>query len=311
MRGPAILAIVCANLLGGLSYYWTLLAIETGLTPGTIAALRSILASVLLGGWIAATTGFQLKLTKREWIRLAVVGVIATGLPLVLGIVGTAWSTPGNASILILIEPAAILFFSWWLLGEPIRRVQWLGLLVGIAGAYLVVRGNITGWASLQPAELLSGEHARGNLVLLLHGVLWGIYSPAMRPLAEKHRSVDLTFMVMVLALLPTAPFILYESRTWQPIENVGEAIGYVVLLGVVVSVIATVLWNYSLRHLRASTVAIFVFLQPLVGCFCDVVLLGQPLTNGAIYGGSLIVVAVLLVIAIPRRPAPPAEPAT
>lgn len=311
MRGLAFVAIIAANVLGGFSYYWTVRAIEVGLTPGVIAAIRSVIACAAIGGWLAVTSGVRLRFTRQEWIRLGVIGVFATGMPLVLGIVGTHWSTPGNASILILLEPASILFFSWLLLREHISMGQIFGLALGLAGAYLVLKGEITSFDSLiLPAELFDGRHARGNLLLIIHAILWGLYSPVMRPLAQRHRSVDLAFAVMMMSLLPVAPLVVWESNSWKPVESVGDALLYVFLLGVVVSVFVTLLWNFSLRHLRASTIAPFILIQPIVGILTDYLLLDKPLSNGAIFGGVTIAAAVILVSypRLARAPDPDVE---
>ena len=154
MRLIALFAIAAANTLGGLSYYWTRKATDLGLEPGTLNGVRTLIVIIMLGIWSAATTRFRFSFTRGEWARLVFIGVCALGAPLVLGVIGTQLSTPGNASILILVEPIAILFFSWVLLGEPLL----LGDLVDV--------GNVPDLAGLFGQ---SGDQFRVGMTKRIH----------------------------------------------------------------------------------------------------------------------------------------------
>lgn len=293
-RTLALVAILTANVLAGLSYILQKQAVIDGIPPATVGALRTAVAIALLGAWILSGAGVRWSFTGREWRRLVTIGVFGSGIPLLLGVIGIKWSTAGNGSILVLLEPISILFFSWLLLKEQIRRLQLLGIAVGLAGALLIVVGDLS-FDSIS-AELVASRYLQGNVILAIHGILWGLYTPLMKPLATRYRSVDLAFAVSVLAMVPLLPASLLESNEWQVTEHLGRALLLVVLLGVVVSLFSFVLWNYALKTLRATTVAPFIFLQPVVGCWAGYVFLGEELSVNVVYGGILIAVAVALV---------------
>lgn len=290
MIGLAIVAIALANLLGGSTYLAQKIALE-GLPPATVTLLRTVIAMVCMVVWVMFTGGFRFGFTRGEKIRMAVLGVVAFALPTLLGIVGLRWSTAGNGSILILLEPGAILVFSFLLLGEHIRRLQVLGVLIGLAGAGAIVLED----AAL--ADLFVAEHARGNLILALHGLLWGLYSPLVKPLAMKHRPIDITFVSMVFGLLLLVPAALFETDAWVAGPHLAEALWWTLGLGVLGSFAAVLLWNWSLVHLRSSTVAPFVFLQPLAGVLAGHFVLGEVLSEATLLGGTLIAVGVVAVI--------------
>jgi drug/metabolite transporter (DMT)-like permease len=114
--------------------------------------------------------------------------------------------------------------------------------------------------------------------------------------------------MTMVLAQLLLVPAALAEVDQWQAGPQLASALGWTVALGLFGSFAATVLWTVSLKHLRASTVAIFVFLQPLAGVAGDSLLRGRAVTTEALIGGAFIAVGVLLVV-LKSRPAAPEIP--
>ncbi len=297
MRSTAILFIVLANVLGGLTYTAQDLALE-GLPFATITFGRNLVAMLMMAVWMQRSGGITWRYPRPHFTRLLILGVVAYAAPLLLGTIGTDWSTAANGSILILFEPCAILLFARILLGEHIRRLQFLGIALGLAGGLFIVLRDA-------PVDgLFVEQHLAGNLLLLLHAVLWGLYSPIMKPLAVQYRAMDVTFMSMVLSQVVMVPAMLLEAPTWSAGPALAPALWWTLALGVLGSFAGTVLWTASLKHLKASTVAPFVFLQPVAGVLADALGRDKPVTADAIVGGMLIGVGVVCVIWRPKRSA-------
>jgi drug/metabolite transporter (DMT)-like permease len=304
VRGWAVAAIIVANLIGGSTYLAQKVALE-GLTPATVIALRNGLAMLCLWVWARRAGGLRFDFRGAEHRRLALLGVVAYGAPLLLGILGLLWTTAGNGSILILLEPVSIVVFAWLLLRERIGAPKLLGLVLGLAGALMVVLESQDG---ADAGGLLAGDHLKGNLILAAHGILWGLYSPLMSPLVQKHRSADVTFASMGWAMLLLVPAALSEHDQWHAGPTLAPALLWTVGLGVIASFGGTLLWVWSLRFLSPATVAPFVFLQPLAGVLAGYLVLGEQPTRDALLGGLLIAGAVLLVILGSRSPAKPGK---
>jgi drug/metabolite transporter (DMT)-like permease len=298
VKGLALAAITAANLIGGSTYLAQEEALR-GLPPATITLLRNLLALACLAGWGLSTGGLRLRFRAREHGRLLLLGTTAYAAPLLLGIVGVSWSTSGNASILILLEPVSIVLFSWLLLHEHVRRAQLAGLTLGLLGALVIVLEGA------DPADLLAGTLLAGNLVLALHGILWGLYSPLMAPLVQRHRSIDVTFMSMVWALALLLPASLLEHDAWTPGPRLAPALAWTAGLGLLASFGGTVLWVWSLRSLSPATVAPFVFLQPVAGVVADYLAHDRVPSSQVLAGGAVIAAGVLLaMLPMTRRPA-------
>ena len=293
----AVCAIALANVIGGATYLGQKLALD-GLPPITISMLRSVIAVGCLSLWAARSGGLRLSFTRREHGRLALLGMTAYALPLVLGVVGLRWSTAGNGSLLILLEPPAILIFSRILLGERVRGAQAIGVGLGLLGALRIVLEEA------QPGELLASDLLLGNLILAAHGILWGLFSPLMAPLMARHRAQDLTFMAIAWSLLLLVPASLFEADQWSKGPHLLSSLGWTTALGVVGSFAGTLLWVGALRELTPGVVAPFVFLQPVAGVLAGHLVLGERLSSDALLGGLLVAAGVLCVI-WPRRRAP------
>ena len=136
-------------------------------------------------------------------------------------------------------------------------------------------------------------------MVLAAHGVLWGLYSPLIKPVVDRYGGpLQLTFASMLLASFSLVPAALWEHDQWRAGPDLAEALWWTAWLGIAVSFASTVLWNVSLTKLRSSTVAPFVFLQPLAGVAAGWMVLDEALTAEAFLGAVVIGVGVLLVLA-------------
>ncbi len=290
MQLAALVAIFVANSLAGLSYLAQKLALE-GLPPATIIVLRNAVALVAMGIWIRARGGLVGGYSRADLLRLFVLGTLSFALPLWLGIVGVELSTAANGSILVLLEPGTILLLSWWLLREELRALQLAGVAVGLAGALFVVLEDA-------PAgDLFAAAHLRGNLLLALHGILWGTYTPLARVLTRRHRPLDVTFVSMLFANVVLVPAALFEADEWRAGPELASALAWTLALGVFVSWFGTFLWNYAVQRVRGRTIAPFVFLQPVAGATGAWLVLGEELSREAWLGAGLIAGGVVLTI--------------
>lgn len=292
-----LVLIVLANVLGGVSYLWQKLAVP-GLPPAVIATGRNAVGVVCLYLWARRRGKLTFDYGRADLVRIVCVGVGAFGLPMLLGIIGVDLSTASNGSILILFEPAAILVFARILLGEQIRRVQAGGILLGLVGAWLIVTEDA------EVTDLFARDYALGNLLLLVHAVLWGLYTPIIKPVAERHDPVGITLAVMASSMVLMVPAAGFEFVEWTPNAATGTALVYVALLGVLVSFGATVMWTLSLRPLTAGTVAGAIVIQPLAGVLAAVLFAGETLTGRTLAGAIVIAASLALVIAPSRRAA-------
>jgi drug/metabolite transporter (DMT)-like permease len=291
MRSRAILLITLANVLGGLSYLGQKLALD-GLPPATIVAGRNLVALVCLGAWMVfGGLGFA-RWTRGDWARAVLLGTAGYGLPMLLGAIGVQHAPSGNGAILILLEPGAILFLCWLLLKERLGYGQIAGVLLGLAGGVVVVLGD-RGWDGL--ADLFRGDYVGGNLILALHGLLWGLYTPISKALADKHGPIEITFTSVLFSLVLLVPWSLSERAEWHAGPHLWPALGWMIALGVLITFISTVLWLSALKHLAASHVAVFIFLQPIVGVLAGLWVLGEPVAVSALWGALVIGVGVLV----------------
>jgi drug/metabolite transporter (DMT)-like permease len=83
----------------------------------------------------------------------------------------------------------------------------------------------------------------------------------------------------------PLAPLAATGPSTARALP----ALGWVVLLAFLATAMGMVAWNRALREVSAGTMALFVFVQPVVGLAVGVLALGERVGGWAILGALIV----------------------
>jgi drug/metabolite transporter (DMT)-like permease len=277
---------IVSNVLGGTTYVLGKIALE-GWPPATLIALRLILSLPFLiatspRGWIA-------KATRADWLRMIVIGTLGLAAPHLIGVYGLKDTDSINGAVLVGLEPVGIVILARIFLGERLRTKQALGAAAALGGAALVVsQGRLTEMISLDAS-------ARGSLLLAVQSVLWAVYTIAAKPTLERVPATALAAVSTEVAMLLIVPLSAFE---WRGID-LSRALApkpllAAIALGLIVSYFATVLWNMSLSRIRANTMAILIFVQPITGMLLSTAL-GEPLHGSTLAGAALVFFGVWL----------------
>jgi drug/metabolite transporter (DMT)-like permease len=95
-------------------------------------------------------------------------------------------------------------------------------------------------------------------------------------------------------------PFSHVSATAWTAL-----AIG-----GLFCTALTTLLWNWGIHHVPASRAGVFLNIEPALGSWLGVRMLGEHLGPYAWVGGALILAAAITLTTRDHRPGSPAEPA-
>jgi DME family drug/metabolite transporter len=129
--------------------------------------------------------------------------------------------------------------------------------------------------------------------------------------IATKHLTARLPVATLevwyfTVAALVLAPFLLGADRVLPR----GVEIAYVLVLGVVFTAASGLLYVWLLRHVTAQAVGILAYLEPVSAAVLAWAILGESLGPAVIVGGTLVVLAgLLVVVAEPSEAATPEAP--
>ena len=270
---------------------YTATSIATDHTSGLLlAGLRTLPTLAVLP--LAFLFGARLPRTRE-----AIIGAIVSGLLVVtvffIGISeGTRHAGAANAAVLISASPLWVAVLARVFLGERVKRITTVGLLVGFAGIVLMV------------SRQLGGAHGAGDLTLgiglaLAAGVAWAAGTLIVRRLAVRDRQLD--FVGLTAAqYLAGSPLLIIVAFAVQGTGGTdwgsADIWGGTLWLALGSSAIATVLFFKSLRWLDAAQTSSSQFLVPVVAVVVEIVR-GHVPGGLALAGMALAIVGVTLVV--------------
>jgi drug/metabolite transporter (DMT)-like permease len=306
MRPSTLAWIWIAQGIGGATPALTKLALA-GIGPFGLVVTRQVLGTLLL--LALATLGRRARgsegaapharWTARDLALLLVLSWAGFALPQILGALGLTLSSATHGALLSPLEPIGILLGAAFVLRERLGAPHVLAAGFGVAGTLLIVAPSA--FAGADPRA----GHFGGDLVLAAGHLCWAIYTLAAKSLVGRHDPLRLSIAAGTLAPLPLLPFAALEP--FDPARAL-PALAWVLLLAFLASGVAVFAWNRALRDVTAGTMAIFVFVQPLVGVALGALVLGEPTRPSALAGAALIALGVALATLrgerVGRRPA-------
>jgi drug/metabolite transporter (DMT)-like permease len=108
------------------------------LSPLLFVAVRmAIAAAVLLGVTLALRQPWRV--LAGRWVHLAVAGVLTNSVLLMTAHYAMVHIGAAPIALVQTLNPLLTALLAWPLLGEPLRPLQWLGLVLGATGVVLIV----------------------------------------------------------------------------------------------------------------------------------------------------------------------------
>lgn len=241
-----------------------------------IVVLRTLIGSVFLGAI------FLIRRPKARFgsVRNAVL-VIASGISMGLSwlFLYEAYQSVGVAisSLAYYCAPIMVMALSPLLFKERLTRLIVFSFAVVLAGALLLNAGALT----------VKSASAWG----LFCGWMSAVCHAAMVVFSKMADEVDglVSSLVQLIASFAVAAVFLAFTQGF-PFEAPAASWPWVVVLGVVNTGLGCYLYFSSFEGLRAQTVAILGYLEPLSAVICALVFLGESMSTFEIMGGVLII---------------------
>jgi len=113
------------------------------LPPLTGGALRFVLASFLLLGWLFARSRFATlaALSARQWLGLTAAASVGVCGYAVFFMLGLQAMPAGKAAVVVAVNPVLTLLLAAWLFGERLNAKILAGMLLAVSGAIVAVSG--------------------------------------------------------------------------------------------------------------------------------------------------------------------------
>jgi drug/metabolite transporter (DMT)-like permease len=229
-------------------------------------------------------------------LRQAPVGLVAMGLTGVAGYnfflyIGQSEIKPGAAALLTTLSPLFTLLGAIVFLRERVPFRRTLGILIALAGLYVVVA-----WGKVGLGRVTGISHAELRYVLItaLAPLCWTVYTIVGKNLLAKTSAVTVTYLTIVIG---TLPFLAAAGRPFLDALASFTPMHWIALahLTVLCTLVGFWIWFAALESMPATSVASFVYLNPPFAALFGSLFFHETITGFFILGAALVLFGLYL----------------
>lgn len=275
--GAAVVALLFVQVFfGGLAVAGKLAF--AGWSPIGVAALRVSASAVAL--WLLHAALVRERVARRHLPRLAVYSLFGIVGNQILFMLGLQHTDPVAATVLVTTIPVWTLLVAIMLKVERPGPRKVTGVALATAGVAVLVG---VGWSEFGPTNAL------GNLMITTNALSYAIYLVIARDLLRIYQPITVaawTFTFGAIVIAPLGAFDLVHED-WEAVpRSAWLALGYIILFATLGTYLLN---NWALTKVTASTVAVYIYLQPVVSAILAYLVFGQVPTMRMLAGALLI----------------------
>ena len=196
------------------------------------------------------------KIAKSDFPRIAAAALFGVALNMLTFFKGLSYTSPISASVIMVTTPIIVLILSALIIREKMLKRRVFGIVLGLAGtAILILYGKSVGNAT--NANL-------GNFLVFVNAVSYGFYLIIVKKLMDKYNAFNFVKWIYLFGFVMVLPFgwSALTDVAWSDLPDVVMLkIGFVVVFSTFLTYLLNLL---SMRELKPTTVAVFIYLQPL-----------------------------------------------
>jgi len=258
--------------------------------PLAVAGWRMLFGAVVLMGLAVLVHGRRAWIGWRMMPMMLVLSLLGVVLNQALFVQGLARSTATNAGLVMCLIPVFTFILAALARQEKLAPVRALGVLLSLSGGLV--------WFNTEDPELVS-QYATGNLMMAINALSYAAFIVLSKPTARRYPPLVILGWIYLLSLL-SVPFLITGERL---VPDGVSSDGWWSLIAVLAfpTFLGYLLNLYALERLRASTTAVYIYLQPLIAAAAGWLWLDEQLTPAVGGAAAFIFVGIWLVARRPR----------
>jgi len=286
-RTLALLAAFGASAIYGINHTIAKDVMPTYIQPYGFILLRVSGAAILF--WIIGFWAPKERIDKKDLFRILGCAFFGMVINMLMFFKGLSLSTPINSAVMITISPIIIFSLSVVILKEKITFLKIFGILLGFAGALSLI---LFTEETAQNAENIP----LGNALFLINATSYAIYLILVKPLTVKYHVITLMKWMFLIAIFINLPITLSEFNQVEWSNLPLDAILKMTFVVVGTTFMTYLLNIFALKHLNASTIGVFMYLQPLLGILFAVLVGSDSLNMLKVFAAALVFLGVYIV---------------
>lgn len=229
-----------------------------------------------------------LRLERRgDYYRLALYAALGVIFNQTLAVTGLSLTTAGNSALLAAMMPVFVALISSVFGFDKLNRFKAGGILLAASGVIYLINPTQADFSS---------EHILGDLMIIVNGICYAAYLAISKDTIARNgalRSLAWLFLFGSIFCVPLGAYSISAVDLSQVTLAPWLALAYIVLFP---TIGAYYLNAWALARVSPSTVAVYIYLQPLIGFLLAVLFLGEQFTSKSVIAAALIFAGVFLV---------------
>lgn len=250
-------AVLCANLIFGLNIPISKALLSQWMTPFGYMASRTFAATIIF--WVIQSFLPKEKVSPKDLAIIAMGGIMGFVVSQSLTAISLQYTSPVYFSLIVALSPLVVMLLAAVFLKEPITGKKMAGVVLGIAGALLMIT---------QIDNSASGKNNLWGIFLAIISVTaFSVYLIIIRSVAQKYTTVTQMKWMFLFAAIILVPLGCTEyseqalfSASWG-----WSGVWELAFVAILATSVAYFLTPFGMKYLRATTVSVYMNLQPIV----------------------------------------------
>lgn len=283
----ALLAATCVSIIYGVTFTIAKDVMPVYVGPYGFILLRVAGAVVLF--WLAGLwLGPKEKVARKDFPRIAAAALFGVALNMLTFFKGLSYTSPIMGAVLMVTTPMLVLILSAIIIRDKLTLQKVTGIVLGLTGTVSLI---------LYGESVVNAPNAMlGNLLVFINALSYGLYLVIVKKLMDRYNAFTFVKWIYLFGFLMVLPFGWSELSVidWKQMPPV---IIQEIVFVVVFSTFLTYLLNLlSMRELKPTTVAVFIYLQPLFASIFAISLGKDEISSVKVLSAILIFAGVMLV---------------
>ncbi|MGD9590764.1 MAG: DMT family transporter [Pyrinomonadaceae bacterium] len=230
----------------------------------------------------------DLRLQRRsDYLRLAILSLFGVTFNQLLFVGGLAFTKASNTSLLAVTIPIFTILIGWLWGSEKLTWLKLVGIAFAAAGVLMVIDPRKASFTS---------ETTIGDLMIVANSLSFGTYVATSKDVVTRNgpmRSITWIFLFAAAVCVPLGAYtsIGVELSSMPPL--IWAAIIHAAVLA---TALPYFLNAWAIARVDPSTVAVFIYLQPLIGFIMAAIFLGESIGPAFIAASLMIFAGVFIV---------------
>ncbi|RPI73857.1 MAG: DMT family transporter [Desulfobacteraceae bacterium] len=289
-----ILMLLLASFLWGTSFIATEMVLKEVSVLTTLIGRLGLAALILLVVIWVKDRG-RAPITRKSFFYLVVLGLLSTSLYQWVQISANKFANASITSLFTSVHPMVLALCGGIFFKEKLGCFKISGILLGLMGSlYIATQGTF--------AINHNVRYSIALLLLILNSFMWASFSSLSKKLDTVFSSFDLIAYMTVIGFIAFMPIGLILAH-YQGIDLIQEisglsfrAVGALVFLSVFCTILASMLWIYSIRRTDMGKAGYYLYLEPVFAMAVAPFFVGNQINRYVLIGAFLIFIGLIFI---------------